>query len=106
MSNDDEDPLDPDEMTYEELSALEETMGYVNRGLDESIIRSLPVKSYATVKGENLEQEQCTVCRAEFEKKHSVKVLPCGHVYHPECIDQWLRISKKCPVCSREAQKP
>jgi len=104
-SNDDYDSLDPDEMTYEELRALEETMGFVNKGLDEKSIRALPVTEYCSVKEGVLDEEQCTVCRCEFERLHTVKVLPCGHVFHPGCIDQWLRISKKCPICNREAKQ-
>lgn len=104
-SNDDYDSLDPDEMTYEELRALEETMGSVNKGLDEHSICALPVTYYSAVRGGTLDEEQCTVCRCEFEKQHSVKVLPCGHVFHPGCIDEWLRISKKCPICSREVKQ-
>ena len=26
-------------------------------------------------------------------------VLECGHVYHKECVDQWLAINHNCPAC-------
>ena len=39
-------------------------------------------------------EEQCAVCRMEFEPGEDVRLLPCSHVYHPDCISQWLHINK------------
>lgn len=25
--------------------------------------------------------------------------LPCMHLFHQLCVDQWLAMSKKCPIC-------
>jgi hypothetical protein len=31
-----------------------------------------------------------------------VKVLePCNHYFHNACINQWLIIEKRCPMCMR-----
>eukprot|EP00210_Caulerpa_lentillifera_P001560 g1498.t1 len=97
-----DDALDPDTMTYEELRNLSETIGYVNKGLSSSIINALPTRNYTKPKNSVYGDEQCTICCCEFEDKDEVKVLPCGHWFHPPCIDQWLGISKKCPICSVE----
>lgn len=45
----------------------------------------------------------CVVCQCEFEGSEVLKLLPaCGHVYHEECINQWLSGSKDCPICHKE----
>ena len=41
----------------------------------------------------------CSVCTDDFAKGQDVRVLPCGHKFHPECIDPWLlNVSGTCPL--------
>jgi hypothetical protein len=44
--------------------------------------------------GSGEEEEQCAVCRMEFEPGEDLRRLPCSHMYHPACIGQWLHINK------------
>ncbi|KAL8820067.1 MAG: hypothetical protein Q9223_001645 [Gallowayella weberi] len=42
----------------------------------------------------------CSVCTDDFTKGQDVRVLPCNHKFHPECIDPWLlNVSGTCPMC-------
>ena len=42
----------------------------------------------------------CSVCTDEFVRGQDVRVLPCDHKFHPECIDPWLlNVSGTCPMC-------
>jgi hypothetical protein len=45
---------------------------------------------------------QCSICRTEFEDDEMVRVLPCKHCEHDECLGQWLKMSKCCPLCNAE----
>ncbi|KAI3456481.1 hypothetical protein Pfo_013144 [Paulownia fortunei] len=49
----------------------------------------------------NNEEEMCSICLAEFEKEDLVNKLPrCGHIFHMECMEQWLdRCQFTCPLC-------
>eukprot|EP00239_Pterosperma_sp_CCMP1384_P008029 CAMPEP_0197859452 /NCGR_PEP_ID=MMETSP1438-20131217/34022_1 /TAXON_ID=1461541 /ORGANISM="Pterosperma sp., Strain CCMP1384" /LENGTH=144 /DNA_ID=CAMNT_0043475939 /DNA_START=211 /DNA_END=642 /DNA_ORIENTATION=- len=31
----------------------------------------------------------CAVCYCEYDPEEVVRVLPCGHRFHIECIDRW-----------------
>ena len=52
----------------------------------------------------------CVVCLENYKCGEIVKMLPCGHCFHKDCIDCWLLQScdhnnKKCPVCRWPANK-
>ena len=35
----------------------------------------------------------------EFEEDEDVRRLPCMHLFHVPCVDQWLGLNKRCPIC-------
>ncbi len=45
---------------------------------------------------------ECAICLEEFGEGMGVRRVPCGHEFHPGCIDPWLLTKKrKCPVCRK-----
>lgn len=41
----------------------------------------------------------CSICTDDFEKGQDIRVLPCNHKFHPECVDPWLlNVSGTCPL--------
>ncbi|QCD86655.1 E3 ubiquitin-protein ligase [Vigna unguiculata] len=42
---------------------------------------------------------ECLICLEEFCAGNQVRGLPCGHNFHVECIDEWLRLNVSCPRC-------
>lgn len=35
---------------------------------------------------------QCTVCMDDYKLDEPVRMLPCNHVYHNDCIVPWLEM--------------
>lgn len=57
-------------------------------------------EEYANIfNGNNLEVE-CIICKESFENDTIVKMLRCRHIFHTNCIDQWFKVKKTCPLCN------
>lgn len=50
-------------------------------------------------------QPTCPICLDDFvHNEITVRELPCKHIFHPECIDPFLRDnSSLCPMCKNSA---
>jgi hypothetical protein len=44
-------------------------------------------------------EDECAICMIDFEAEEEIRRLPCNHVYHVKCIDDWLVRSFTCPSC-------
>ena len=48
----------------------------------------------------------CAICLEEFEPKEKVRVLPCGHKFHEDCLIPWLtERHASCPLCKMDVLK-
>lgn len=94
--------VSPSQMTYDELTALGENLGTVSKGTSRAAIDQLPTMSYEAAKKNAIVGEQCAICRLEFQADDILRVLPCRHAEHAECIDQWLVLNRCCPLCQKE----
>lgn len=46
-----------------------------------------------------LDQTDCMVCLCSFEDGEPVRLLPCNHIFHTGCVDEWLGRDAHCPIC-------
>ncbi|KAK7301892.1 hypothetical protein RJT34_12769 [Clitoria ternatea] len=51
------------------------------------------------------EDPECCICLAKYKDKEEVRQLPCSHLFHLKCVDQWLRIISCCPLCKQGLQR-
>mmetsp|Transcript_14075 Transcript_14075/g.11775 ORF Transcript_14075/g.11775 Transcript_14075/m.11775 type:complete len:143 (-) Transcript_14075:26-454(-) len=49
------------------------------------------------------DDELCVMCQEDMKKGTKAKKMPgCGHVFHDECIMEWLERHNTCPICRND----
>ncbi|KAI1338368.1 hypothetical protein F5Y15DRAFT_386947 [Xylariaceae sp. FL0016] len=53
-------------------------------------------------------QPTCHICLDDFVSKETIiREISCGHIFHPECIDEFLtELSSLCPLCKASMLPP
>lgn len=79
--------------------------------LDESVVRPTAdpesVHSLSAACATEFLGETCAVCLHAFERRDSVSVLRCKHLFHQACIAKWLlERCRLCPLCGDEGLLP
>ncbi|PZC77390.1 hypothetical protein B5X24_HaOG203438 [Helicoverpa armigera] len=72
--------------------------GWRGRGASRAVIESNTYR-HAYRPAPLHQDEKCTICLSLFEVDSDCRRLPCMHLFHMECVDQWLSTNKHCPIC-------
>ena len=81
---------------YEYQTALEES------NHDQELVRNEnQILNMSSVKFKNVKTNDntCTICCTQFENDDSVILLNCNHIFHKECINEWIHYKAECPLC-------
>jgi hypothetical protein len=46
----------------------------------------------------------CAICQEQVTC--ATRIRSCGHAFHSNCIDQWLGMNTRCPVCRHDIREP
>merc|ERR1719352_468749 len=62
--------------------------GRYSRLLPQAMLRNTDVgSSFST----------CTICLDVFQASDEAARLPCGHIFHDDCLREWLHVRLECP---------
>ncbi|CAA6672559.1 unnamed protein product [Spirodela intermedia] len=90
--------LDIDNMSYEELLALEERIGNVSTGLGEDTVhKNLKQRKYVSSAAARQNPAE------DYADGEDLGLLACGHDFHASCVGRWLVQKNVCPICKETA---
>lgn len=47
------------------------------------------------------QQPSCPICKENFDIHDTIRLLSCQHIYHKNCVDDWLKQHPRCPTCNK-----
>ncbi|KMZ72022.1 hypothetical protein ZOSMA_170G00430 [Zostera marina] len=67
------------------------------------VVDGMPVKKYMkSEKQQVADATQCYICLVEYEDGDSMRILPCRHEFHQNCVDRWLNeVHRISPILER-----
>ncbi|VVA29125.1 PREDICTED: E3 [Prunus dulcis] len=74
----------------------------------ENVVNSFPLKNHKSQITESKAQDaqECYICLSEYNEGDKIRVLPCCHEFHMECVDKWLKEKQGvCPLCRGDVCK-
>jgi hypothetical protein len=74
---------------------------YDNPPASKAAVESMPTVLVAA-RHVGADSHDCAVCKDAFQLGAQAREMPCGHVYHQDCILPWLALRNSCPVCRHE----
>ncbi|KAK2639070.1 hypothetical protein Ddye_026865 [Dipteronia dyeriana] len=61
----------------------------------------IPAINYRSGEMESISTD-CAICLDDFVDGDSCRILiVCNHIFHLNCIDQWLKYQLTCPICRK-----
>lgn len=63
------------------------------------------IPTIGITKEDDENMDTCAVCIENYRIGETVRILPCNHRFHKNCIDQWLLARRTCPMCKMDILK-
>ncbi|XP_061399938.1 E3 ubiquitin-protein ligase goliath [Musca vetustissima] len=68
-------------------------------------IMKIPTKTGKSTDEKDAESDCCAICIEAYKPSDLIRVLPCKHEFHKNCIDPWLIEHRTCPMCKLDVLK-
>ncbi|CAK69365.1 unnamed protein product (macronuclear) [Paramecium tetraurelia] len=62
----------------------------------------MPVQQFLSVtdrKSSQKDEQFCSICLELFKPDSNVRITYCEHIFHVNCLQNWMRKNKICPLC-------
>ena len=66
---------------------------------DAAIVSELPETQIDDIKKLDKDKQNCVICMEDFKTGDKSTNLPCLHMFHTNCIQNWLKKQNTCPIC-------
>ncbi|CAA6668416.1 unnamed protein product [Spirodela intermedia] len=74
-------------------------------GMSKHLVKAMPSIIFTSALEDNCTSRTCAICLEDYNVGEQIRILPCRHKFHAQCVDSWLTTWRTfCPVCKRDAR--
>ena len=103
----DDEPINFNNFLYERENAIDEDVNNLYNlannnfvgPIKSDLLNVLPENRISDINKLNEENKKCLICLDEYVNNDNVIYLPCFHIFHKNCIIQWIKKHANCPLC-------
>ena len=67
--------------------------------IDDIINRNCVISKIKKTHKLSEDKKKCLICLEKFKKGDNIIILPCIHIFHSDCIKNWMKKQVLCPLC-------
>jgi hypothetical protein len=72
------------------------TNGYNIDNINDFVLLKVDDKNIKKIKTNT--EDNCPICLIAYDKE-GIKLAKCQHVFHNDCLNEWLHYNDNCPLC-------
>lgn len=66
---------------------------------DTQVLNELPETEITDPTKLSEAKKNCIICLEDFKSGDKATILPCLHIFHTQCVKDWLHTQNTCPIC-------
>jgi hypothetical protein len=91
-------------LNQEIRSASQLVLNIPSSFLDSVTVTATPQQISTAIESLEGPHGNCAICQEVIASTGS-RIRHCGHTYHGDCIQSWLTMSVRCPVCRHDIRE-
>ncbi|XP_020573706.1 receptor homology region, transmembrane domain- and RING domain-containing protein 2-like, partial [Phalaenopsis equestris] len=78
---------------------------HVFHGMSNRSVEAMQSQLFSEVLRGDSTTKTCAICLEDYSVGEKLRILPCHHRFHANCVDSWLTMWRTfCPMCKQDAQ--
>lgn len=94
-----------DDLQIFDFKKVRESLNVMNSPTDIDILNELPETEISDINRLDPQKRSCVICSNKYKNGEKATMLPCIHMFHSQCVQEWLRTKNFCPVCKYKLTK-